>query len=192
LTLAVYNKKRIVKRSGEPKARKGPASVKPVFVVHRHLAHQLHYDFRLEVDGVLKSWAVPKGPSMNAADKRLAIAVEDHPLDYKDFKGVIPQGYGAGTVEIWDRGTYIMTDPEDSMKKALKKGHAAFILKGRKLKGQFAIVKTGKDSWLLIKHRDEQAVNKKYDAEDFTALRSPINRQLIEKKKIKTRPAKTK
>ncbi len=126
------------------------------FVVHEHHATRLHYDFRLEISGVLKSWAVPKGPSMNPSDKRLAVRVDDHPLEYGEFEGIIPVGqYGAGSVLIWDSGEFLPEgDPED----ALKKGRLSFVLEGKKLKGSFSLILmkgrgTGKD-WLLIKGQD--------------------------------------
>ncbi len=137
------------------------------FVVQRHDATHLHYDFRLELNGVLKSWAIPKGPSMNPHDKRLAIMVEDHPYAYKDFEGIIPAGhYGAGKVEIWDKRYY--TDDLDSEKeqaekylnKGLTAGHLDFILYGKKLKGAFTLIKMkGREdnAWLLIKQEDELA-----------------------------------
>lgn len=126
------------------------------FVVHEHHATRLHFDFRLEISGVLKSWAIPKGPSMNPSDKRLAVMVEDHPLEYADFEGIIPQGhYGAGPVLIWDSGEF---EPGGDPEAALKKGKLTFFLKGKKLKGSFSLVLmkgrgSGKD-WLLIKGRD--------------------------------------
>jgi len=129
------------------------------FVVHEHHATRLHYDFRLEIAGVLKSWAVPKGPSMNSADKRLAVMVEDHPLEYGDFEGIIPQGhYGAGPVLIWDSGDF---EPAGDPEAALRKGKLTFVLKGEKLKGSFSLVLmkgrgSGKD-WLLIKGLDSFA-----------------------------------
>jgi bifunctional non-homologous end joining protein LigD len=136
-----------------------------IFVVQKHAASHLHYDFRLEMEGVLKSWAIPKGPSMNPADKRLAIMVEDHSYAYKDFEGVIPEGnYGAGKVIVWDNGSYTFAgDSEKSQntfKEDLDKGHLNFILKGHKLKGEFALVQLkGKqeNAWLLIKKNDEFA-----------------------------------
>ena len=126
----------------------------PCFVVHEHDATHLHYDFRLEIEGVLCSWAIPKGPSMNPSDKRLAIQVEDHPLEYIDFEGVIPQGhYGAGEVVVWDSGTYVLIE-----KKADK---LSFSLKGKKLKGNYTLIRLkgrGKgNEWLLIKQKDEYA-----------------------------------
>ncbi len=129
------------------------------FVVHEHHATRLHYDFRLEIAGVLKSWAIPKGPSMTPADKRLAVMVDDHPLEYGEFEGIIPEGqYGAGPVLIWDSGEF---QPEGDPETALKKGSLSFILKGKKLKGGFSLILmkgrgSGKD-WLLIKGRDSFA-----------------------------------
>lgn len=122
------------------------------FVVQRHQASHLHYDFRLEIDGVLKSWAVPKGPPTVPGEKRLAIEVEDHPLTYGDFEGTIPEGqYGAGTVEIWDSGTFEPLDEGDTRAQA-QTGKLAFELKGSRLRGRYALIKTGfsKQSWLLI------------------------------------------
>lgn len=125
----------------------------PVFVVQEHHATHLHWDFRLEVQGVLKSWAVPKGPSMSPADKRLAIQVEDHDLSFGNFEGTIPEGeYGAGEVRIWDSGTY---EPLTPMEQGLAKGHLSFVLFGRQLHGEFALVRlkrgaAGKE-WLLMK-----------------------------------------
>lgn len=133
----------------------------PRFVVHEHKARRLHYDFRLEVGGLLRSWAVPKGPSMNPADKRLAIAVPDHPLDYADFEGIIPAGhYGAGPVVVWDEGTW---EPAEggSPETHLRAGALAFILHGRKLRGRFALARMKRSGsggeWLLIKKDDEEA-----------------------------------
>jgi bifunctional non-homologous end joining protein LigD len=187
MTLTEYRQKRNFKQSPEPVAKTANHSDKLIFVVQRHKASRLHYDFRLEMEGVLKSWAIPKGPSLNPADKRLAIMVEDHPYEYKDFKGVIPPGnYGAGIVEIWDHGYY--TDNQNSGKKAekellkaLKAGHLKITLHGKKLKGEFALVKlkTSKDNpWLLIKHKDEYAVQENYDSEADTPKNSPINQFL--------------
>jgi bifunctional non-homologous end joining protein LigD len=168
-----YRKKRDFSKTPEPagvvKKHKGPARF---FCVQKHLASHLHYDFRLEHNGVLLSWAVPKGPSLDPKTKRLAMHVEDHPRDYGDFEGVIPEGYGAGIVMLWDRGTWA---PEvDDVDAALKKGDLKFTLNGYKLKGSWVLVRTsgrypgargssgrsGSDdarSWLLIKHRDEWA-----------------------------------
>ena len=161
--------------SGEEDARwKASVRAKPAsrehgntFVVQKHSATRLHYDFRLAVDGVLKSWAVPKGPSLNPEDKRLAVETEDHPLDYGGFEGKIPEGnYGAGTVMVWDRGTYRPATPDVGA--AHKAGRIEFALAGKKLKGNWILVRTrGRDSrsWLLIKRHDEAAT----DADLLTA-----------------------
>jgi bifunctional non-homologous end joining protein LigD len=200
MSLTKYKQKRNFKETPEPTAGKSASASRLIFVVQRHKASRLHYDFRLELDGVLKSWAVPKGPSLNPGDKRLAMMVEDHPYDYKDFAGIIPSGYGAGIVEIWDKGTYTAIDAtshEDAVKKlrtGLKAGNLKFILKGKKLKGEFALVKLkGKDdnAWLLIKHRDEYAVDD-YDSEKETPKNSPINKWLAENKKPAAKAAQPK
>ncbi len=131
------------------------------FVVHEHKAMRLHYDFRLEIGGVLKSWAIPKGPSLNPADKRLAIMVNDHPREYGDFEGIIPAGsYGAGPVVIWDAGTFIPLDTDDPAR-SIAAGKLSFALQGKKLKGAFALARmkgraTGKE-WLLMKKKDASA-----------------------------------
>jgi bifunctional non-homologous end joining protein LigD len=132
-----------------------------IFVVQKHAASHLHYDFRLAIDGVLASWAVPKGPSMNPADKRLAIRTEDHPLEYADFEGLIPEGqYGAGTVMVWDTGPYQPLDG-NSPSEQLARGKIDVVLHGTKLRGGFTLVRTGmasqKERWLLVKQRDEYA-----------------------------------
>ena len=131
------------------------------FVVQKHAASTLHYDFRLEVDGTLRSWAVPKGPSTDPSEKPLAVEVEDHPLDYADFEGVIGEGiYGAGAVIVWDAGTYRNLDEERSMAEALESGHAKVWLEGEKLRGGWTLQRTragSKPQWLLIKRRDEGA-----------------------------------
>jgi bifunctional non-homologous end joining protein LigD len=183
--LTTYRKKRNFKKTREPSGQKNKTT-QFRFVVQRHEASHLHYDFRLELGGVLKSWAVPKGPSLNPSQKRLAVMVEDHPVDYITFKGRIPEGnYGAGTVEIWDHGTFIPVDKKEEpisermALQAIKNGEIKFQLKGKKLRGGFVLVKL-KDqekNWLFIKHKDEYAVNKIYDAEDNTgngALQKPI------------------
>jgi bifunctional non-homologous end joining protein LigD len=137
-------------------------------VVQKHAATRLHYDFRLEMEGVLKSWAIPKGPSLNPLDKRLAMMVEDHPYDYRNFEGIIPKGnYGAGTVIIWDEGTYEPLEKinnkkaqEKALLKQLNEGSLKVILYGKKLKGEFALVKlknSEDNAWLMIKHRDKYA-----------------------------------
>jgi len=132
-----------------------------IFVVQKHDASKLHYDFRLEVEGVLKSWAIPKGPSRNPSDKRLAVETKDHPIGYADFEGIIPKGqYGAGAVIVWDRGTYRNMTQKDgkavSIADALKGGHAVLWLYGKKLKGGYAFTRT-KMGWILVKMRDEEA-----------------------------------
>ncbi len=165
--LTEYKRKRSFKNTPEPTGGE-PSKTGLLFVVQKHHASRLHYDFRLEMHGVLKSWAVPKGPSMNPADKRLAMLVEDHPFDYKDFEGIIPPGnYGAGTVIIWDEGTYEPIEPTGSktedeklLLQAFHAGQIKFRMKGKKLKGEFVLVRTagrGDNSWLLIKHRDKFA-----------------------------------
>ncbi|HTP29504.1 MAG TPA: DNA polymerase ligase N-terminal domain-containing protein, partial [Anaeromyxobacteraceae bacterium] len=154
--LSAYRAKRSLERTPEPGARAAVPAAKPggLFIVHMHAATRLHWDLRLEMDGVLQSWAVPKGPSANPADKRLAVHVEDHPIEYGDFEGIIPEGnYGAGEVIVWDRGVWVpLEDPVEG----LKKGKLLFELKGYKLKGKWTLVKLkkGEKEWLLIKERD--------------------------------------
>ena len=197
--LKTYRAKRDLKKTPEPGGAETKKDGPLIFVVQRHKASHLHYDFRLEVRGVLKSWAVPKGPSMDPGDKRLAMMVEDHPYDYKDFKGVIPEGnYGAGIVEIWDHGTYTPLDlpkgkdAETVVMHGIKSGSVKVVLKGRKLKGEFALVrmkKAGENAWLLIKHRDEYSVDG-YDSEAETPKSSPINKALAkEEKQVKKKTA---
>ena len=169
MPLTEYNRKRNFKDTPEP-GGKLERSKKKRFVVQRHQASRLHYDFRLEMDGVLKSWAVPKGPSLNPGDKRLAVMVEDHPVSYIGFTGVIPKGnYGAGEVEIWDQGTYQPIDAKSNIiseKEALKmleSGQVKVLLDGTHLNGEFALVRLKDEkNWLLIKHRDEGAIDKEY------------------------------
>jgi bifunctional non-homologous end joining protein LigD len=161
--LQAYKAKRNFSKSPEPSGDRVPKKKTKglFFCVQKHLASHLHYDFRLEHNGVLLSWAVPKGPSLNPKDKRLAMKVEDHPFDYGEFEGVIPEGYGAGIVVLWDRGTWKpLTDDVDA---ALAKGELKFTLDGFKLKGSWVMVRTGgrgggdARTWLLIKHRDDWA-----------------------------------
>lgn len=153
-SLSEYKKKRKFDRTPEPGPKTKRTRTGRMFVVQKHRATQLHYDFRLEVDGVLKSWAVPKGPSLDPKIKRLAMQVEDHPVDYAKFEGVIPEGeYGGGTVMVWDYGTY---KPEETtnVAEALAKGELKFSLDGEKLKGSWVLVRTRDRQWLLLKHRD--------------------------------------
>jgi len=170
MALEEYKRKRDFKQTPEPPAKLGKSG-QSRFVVQKHRATRLHYDFRLEMDGVLKSWAVPKGPSLDPADKRLAMQVEDHPVSYFDFEGSIPQGnYGAGTVMVWDVGTW---EPEGNAHEMMAKGDFKFRLDGEKLKGSFALIHIKSrrpDSkgteWLLIKHRDEY-VQPGYDIDKY-------------------------
>ena len=151
--LVEYNKKRNFDKTHEPRGRKEKNSRKLRFVVQHHIARKDHYDLRLEWDGVLKSWAVPKGPSYNPKDKRLAVMVEDHPLSYRNFEGIIPKGeYGAGTVMLWDYGTW---EVMDGNKPNFKKGIIKFKLYGKRLKGLWTLVLMDEDNWLLIKDKDE-------------------------------------
>lgn len=200
--LSTYKSKRNFGSTSEPagKVKKGSKQLR--FVVQRHAASRLHYDFRLEMEGVLKSWAVPKGPSLNPADKRLAMMVEDHPYDYRTFEGTIPEGdYGAGEVEIWDEGIYEALQKDAHKKEEtvllneLKKGSIKFILHGKKLKGEFALVKMHTEdagnAWLLIKHKDKYAVTTKYDAEKLTNKTSKVTR-VVEAKAAKKAAVKKK
>ena len=195
MALKDYNEKRKFDKTSEPKGKTKKSENELIFVIQRHAATRLHYDFRLEMEGVLKSWAVPKGPSLNPEDKRLAMMVEDHPYDYKDFEGNIPEGnYGAGQVEIWDSGTYEPLDEtsklsdEKELLKELKAGSLKFILHGKKLKGEFALVKmknAENNAWLLIKHKDRFAKDH-YDAEENTLKTSKVTKFLEEKKSLKS------
>ncbi|HKY26419.1 MAG TPA: DNA polymerase ligase N-terminal domain-containing protein [Pyrinomonadaceae bacterium] len=153
MALTEYKKKRKFDKTPEPGPKEKRTKSGRLFVVQKHRATQLHYDFRLEDDGVLKSWAVPKGPSLDPTVKRLAMQVEDHPVDYAKFEGVIPEGeYGGGTVMVWDYGTY---KPEtNDVSAALRKGELKFTLDGQKLKGGWVLVRTRERQWLLLKHRD--------------------------------------
>jgi bifunctional non-homologous end joining protein LigD len=168
--LSEYRAKRDFKKTREPKPKTGRSHRQPIFVVQEHHARRLHYDFRLEADGVLKSWAVPKAPTLDPSVKRLAVHVEDHPLEYAKFRGRIAEGqYGAGTVSIWDRGTFenLQADKPQhaSVTESIDRGHVEVRLHGKKLKGDFALVRLrtsgdksrGKDNWLLIKMKDATA-----------------------------------
>ena len=164
-SLSEYLRKRDFTRTPEPRGDGRHDSREPLFVVQKHAASRLHYDFRLQVDGVLKSWAIPKGPSLNTRDKRLAIPTEDHPLDYATFEGIIPEGqYGAGRVIVWDIGTYRSITRRDGqpvpLEQAIDNGQVAIWLDGHKLKGGFALtrIRNGKKPiWLLVKKRDQYA-----------------------------------
>src|SRR5713226_4214219 len=176
MVLEKYKQKRNFKATPEPagdpklsaeRARRQQTQKSGFFCVQKHLASHLHYDLRLEHDGVLLSWAVPKGPSLDTKTKRLAMHVEDHPVEYGTFEGVIPEGYGAGIVMLWDQGTW--TPQVADVDAALKKGDLKFTLNGYKLKGSWVLVRTGgryagaraggSNTWLLIKHRDDWSGN---------------------------------
>lgn len=175
--LSAYHHKRNFARTPEPAGVGKSSHPLPIFVIQKHDASHLHYDFRLEVHGVLISWAIPKGPSPDPHIRRLAVPTEDHPLEYANFEGVIPDGnYGAGVVMVWDIGTYENTSKHEGqlvpVDKALRNGHMTFVLHGKKVQGEFALVRTGynhgrKSTWLLIKKQDESA----------DAVHDPINEQ---------------
>ena len=179
--LKQYEEKRDFSKTTEPKSGTSKDKDKLQFVIQKHDASRLHYDFRLEMGGVLKSWAVPKGPSTDPKNKRLAMMVEDHPFDYKDFEGIIPKGeYGGGTVIVWDEGTYEPIEEikgkkaqEKHLLKQLAAGSVKVKLNGEKLKGEFALVKThgmGENGWLLIKHKDDFASTKDITKQDKSVL----------------------
>jgi bifunctional non-homologous end joining protein LigD len=174
--LAEYNRKRRFSVTPEPAGKQGRAKkVDLQFVVQKHRASRLHYDFRLEHDGVMLSWAVPKGPSLDPAVKRFAMQTEDHPIEYNQFEGVIPEGeYGGGTVMIWDRGTWA---PEvEDIDGALAKGDLKFKLNGKKLRGSWVLVRMRSRQWLLIKHRD------KYASSDDVTLEK--NRSVVSRRSL--------
>ena len=164
--LAEYRRKRDFSRTREPAGGRRKKSARLAYVIQKHAASSLHYDLRLELEGVMKSWAVPKGPSLDPAVKRLAIQVEDHPIEYNRFEGTIPAGeYGGGTVMIWDYGTYTAAgdedDPETALREGYRKGNFKFMLRGKRLRGSWVLVRTRgrgdrsrQGQWLLIKHRD--------------------------------------
>jgi bifunctional non-homologous end joining protein LigD len=167
-SLARYYKKRDFSETPEPRGARKKTAGRLRFVIQKHRASRLHYDFRLEADGVLKSWAIPKGPSFDPKDRRLAMHVEDHPMDYRTFEGIIPAGnYGAGEVIVWDEGTYELAEGNDAAAE-IGKGKIKFIMHGKKMHGEFTLVRIrgresdGGDPWLLIKDHDEY-VDPKYD-----------------------------
>ena len=177
MSLKKYNQKRDFNKTKEPKGKKEESSKRLKFCVQHHLASHDHYDFRLEFKGVMKSWAVPKGPSYNPKDKRLAVNVEDHPLSYRNFEGIIPEGeYGGGTVMLWDRGTYKLLEVnKDSFK---------FTLYGKRLKGNWALVNFKDNNWLLIKEEDKYA--NFIDIKKYTrSIKSNLTMREIKKKYIK-------
>ncbi|MDQ3194023.1 MAG: 3'-phosphoesterase [Bacteroidota bacterium] len=194
MALETYKKKRDFKQTAEPKGDKKSIDKNLIFVVQKHSATRLHYDFRLELNGVLISWAVPKGPSLNPANKRLAVHVEDHPFDYKDFEGIIPEGnYGAGQVIVWDKGIYMPVEGttckkenEKLLSKAFRKGDVKIILLGKKLKGEFALIKMKSEdekAWLLIKKKDEYATKVDILKNDKSVISANTIEKLKSKKK---------
>ena len=189
MSLEKYVKKRDFKKTPEPKSGKSKDKNKLMFVIQKHDATRLHYDFRLEMEGVLKSWAVPKGPSTDPKTKRLAMMVEDHPFDYRNFEGIIPKGeYGGGTVIVWDQGTYEPIDKikgkkaqEKHLLEQLSSGSLKIRLDGEKLKGEFALVKThgmGENGWLLIKHNDEYATTKDITKQEKSVISGKTLKQV--------------
>lgn len=193
--LKEYKKKRHFTKTPEPEGKvKKTARGKLRFVVQKHKASRLHYDFRLEMEGVLKSWAVPKGPSMNPEDKRLAMMVEDHPMSYRDFEGIIPEGnYGAGEVIVWDEGFYapladVKTKKEQEavLREDLEKGSLKIVMAGEKLKGAFALFRfkgAGDNSWLLMKEDDKYASEKDITKKDKSVLTKRTIEQVARSKK---------
>jgi DNA ligase D-like protein (predicted 3'-phosphoesterase) len=160
--LKKYKEKRNFNKTSEPKGNQQFRSVKnKIYVIQKHDASNLHYDLRLESEGILKSWVLPKGPSMDSSVKRLAIPTENHPIEYATFEGVIPDGqYGAGTVILWDKGYYKSTKENESFEKSLEKGHSTLNISGNKLRGDFALIRTGKDEnarWLFFKMKGKEA-----------------------------------
>lgn len=181
--LTEYKKKRDLSISPEPAAKLKKSKKGPIFVIQQHHASHMHYDFRIEVDGVLVSWAVPKGPSTDPHEKRLAAQTEDHPLDYATFEGIIPEGYGAGTVIVWDTGIYDnLTEKggkEIAIEEGLKKGHIKIMLHGKKLQGAYALTKFRDKDWLLVKMDDEYADARREPTK--TEPESVLSRKTIKK-----------
>jgi bifunctional non-homologous end joining protein LigD len=187
MPLEEYQKKRNFRTTSEPAGRTRRSSRAQIFVVQKHKASRLHYDFRLAIDGVLVSWAVPKGPALDPSAKRFATMTEDHPLEYADFEGIIPQGeYGAGTVMVWDRGEYELQEGMPAGEQ-LARGEIKVILHGKKLQGGFVMVHMGrattrpreKSRWLLIKRKDEYA-KRSWDPEAAAASRSVLTGRALE------------
>lgn len=175
--LAVYARKRDFSKTSEPRPRRGRTRGRLRFVIQKHRASALHYDFRLEAGGTMRSWAVPKGPSLDPRQRRLAMEVEDHPLEYANFEGIIPEGeYGGGTVMIWDEGSWAPLDTEVDPAKAISSGEMRFVLHGKKLKGSWTLVRTDGRRWLLMKRRD--AFARDVDITE-TAPRSVRTRRLL-------------
>jgi bifunctional non-homologous end joining protein LigD len=192
MTLREYKKKRDFKKTPEPKGLAKKAGKELLFTIQKHAASHLHYDLRLEYKGVLLSWAVPKEPSMDPSVKRLAIHVEDHPFDYAKFEGVIPKGnYGAGTVSLWDQGTYSVPDTETIaeaekiMKAGLAKGHIGIVFHGRKLKGTFDLVQLKNQDddkqWLFFKRKEKETSDKQQEPKRKPA---PVKRE-VKKKQLR-------
>jgi bifunctional non-homologous end joining protein LigD len=198
MALEEYRKKRDFRKTPEPVGRERGSRGRPIFVVQKHAARHLHYDFRLEINGVLVSWAVPKGPSLNPSDRRLAIRTEDHPLEYADFEGVIPVGhYGAGTVIVWDKGTYEVENGL-AIEQQLARGEIKVILHGKKLRGGFVLIQTAKRlaaraeqaRWLLIKQRDQYADpswNIESPALDYSVLSGAAMQEIKEEHLVQKR-----
>ena len=198
MALEAYRMKRDFRKRPEPDGHAHGCRGTPIFVVQKHAARRLHYDFRLEINGVLVSWAVPKGPSLNPSDRRLAIRTEDHPLEYADFEGVIPEGqYGAGTVMVWDKGTY---EAENGLavEQQLARGEIKVILHGKKLRGGFVLIQTAKRlaaraeqaRWLLIKQRDQYADpswNIESPALDYSVLSGAAMQEIKEEHLVQKR-----
>jgi bifunctional non-homologous end joining protein LigD len=185
--LAEYKRKRDFTKTAEPEGKAQKRTRRGLkFVVQKHAASHLHYDFRLELDGVMKSWAVPKGPSYDPSVRRLAMEVEDHPIEYNTFEGTIPKGqYGGGTVMLWDRGTYEAENGggEDELREGYERGDLKFVLHGERLQGGWVLVRmrreSGRAQWLLIKHRDEYATTK-LDVTDAVQTSVTTGRSMVE------------
>jgi len=203
MSLTLYKRKRSFDETPEPQGKKKSSSRTLKFVIQKHDASHLHYDFRLEMEGVLKSWAIPKGPSLDPDDKRLAMMVEDHPYDYRTFEGTIPEGnYGAGTVMVWDEGSYEAlgheNEPVKSQEKVLlqemEKGDVKIVLHGEKVKGAYALVKIkgrGENTWLLIKKKDDEASKSDITKKDRSVKTNRNLRQIAEQSGGKVKEKKS-